>query len=223
MRALSSRFVMAGIVAAAAVSSARADFITPDGVNYSWTRSASAGSTYAQWEAFTNAAGPNLPDVGSYVGGDLPAAAPAWDVFDSSGLSFVTSGGNIYSFSGATNIHVVVPGFDSAAASSTTLLIQIRTQGTEFDPASVNIAGVAPTETLELHRESLGGFGGALVDTLFRWELPGNALSYELRFDAAGSSMSLDRVAVDSFVNVPAPGAGALLAMGVLMAARRRR
>lgn len=202
---------------------AMADFVVPNGSNYAWTRGVTANSAYAQWESFTSPTGPNTPDVGSFAGGTLPGSAPAWNVFDSSGGSFITSGGNIYSFSVPSNMHVVAPNFDLGASYTTTVLLQIRTQGTEFLPSSVNIGGVAPVETVELLRQPLGGFGGFLVDTLFRWEIAGNAASYEIRFDASGSSMSTDRVAVDTYTFVPAPGAAALLALGGLVAGRRRR
>lgn len=183
------------------VPSVHADFVVPNGANYSWTRGSTVHSTYAQYEVFTAAAGPNAPDVGSFAGGALPAGAPSWNVYDTSGQSFVTSGGNIYSFAAPTSIHIVAPNFDLGASHTTTVLVQIRTQGNEFQVSSVNIGGAAPTETTELLRQPLGGFGGFLVDTLFRWELSGNALSYEIRFDASASSMSLDRVTVDTFTH----------------------
>lgn len=137
--------------------------------------------------------------------------------FDSSGGSFVTSSGNIYSFAVPTNIHVIIPSFEDASAASTTILLQVRTQGTEADPLSFTIGGAAPSATEELFRE------GVIVDTLYRWDIAGNAASYEVLFNASGSSMSLDRVAVDTFVNVPAPGAAALLAIGAIVGMRRRR
>lgn len=184
---------------------ALADFVAPNGTNFPWVRGATPNSAYAQWESFTSPAGPNSPDVGSFVGGALPAGAPAWNAFDSSGAGFVTSGGNIYSFAGPTNLHVVAPNFDRGAANTTTIILQLRTQGAEVLPVSVNIGGITPAEIVELNRQALGGMGGFLVDTLYRWDLSGNALSYEIRFDSAGSSMSTDRIAVDVFTSAPAP------------------
>jgi hypothetical protein len=202
---------------------ALADFVVPDGTNYAWTRGVTANSTYAQWERFTTTAGPNTPDVGAFAGGTLPGSAPAWNTFDRNSFSFITGGGNIYSPSGIVAPQVDIPSFDLGAGYSTTILLQVRTQGTEIDPASVLIGGVAPVQSTELFRQALGGFGGFLVDTLYRFELPGNAAGYTAQFQALGSSMSLDRVAVDTFTVIPAPGAAALLAVGGLVASRRRR
>lgn len=202
---------------------ALADFSVPDGNNFGWTRGVTANSTYAQWESFTSPAGPNVPDAGQFIGGALPGSAPAWNVFDTSGGSFVTGGGNIYAPAAATSISVIVPGFDLGGSYTTTVLLQVRTQGTEPLASSFSIGGVQPVQTQELLRQPLGGFGGFLVDALYRFELPGNANGYTLRFDAAASSMSLDRVAVDTFASVPTPGVPALLGIGGLAASRRRR
>lgn len=208
----------------ALASMAMGDFVVPDGVNYPWVRGSTTNSAYAQYEVFTAPAGPNAPDVGSFAGGTLPPTAPAWNVFDTSGGSFVTGGGNIYSPSVPTNIHVTTPNFELGAAYATTILLQVRTQGTEINPSSMNIGSIAPAFTQELFRQQLGGFGGFLVDTLYLWELPGNALSYEIRFDALEASMSLDRVAVDTFAAViPAPGGAALLGLGGIVFGRWRR
>ncbi|HYF13986.1 MAG TPA: hypothetical protein VD971_02810 [Phycisphaerales bacterium] len=191
--------VLSVLAASALAPRAFGSFVAPDGTNFPWTRGSTPNSAYALWEVFTSPAGPNAPDAGVYVGGSLPAAAPSWNAYDTSGQSFVTGGGNIYSITAPTSIRVIAPNFDLGDSQTTTVLLQVRTQGTEILPSSVHIGGVAPVETVELSRQPLGGFGGFTVDTLFRWELQGNAVSYEIRFDAAESSMSLDRVAVDTF------------------------
>jgi hypothetical protein len=202
---------------------ALANFVVPDGINYNWTRGSTPNSAFAQWEVFTSTAGPNSPDVGSFTGGTFAGGAPAWNTFDRNPFSFVTGGGNIYSFGGVVAPQVDIPNFGLGAGYVTTVLLQVRTQGTEVDPASVLIGGVAPVQTTELFRQTLGGFGGSLVDTLYRFEIPGNAAGYTLQFQASGSSMSLDRVAVDTFTVVPAPGAAVLLGVGGVLVGRRRR
>jgi hypothetical protein len=186
-------------VALAIVSTAaRADFVAPNGSNYGWTRGSTPNSAYAQWEIFSSPAGPNTPDVGSFLGGTAAGGAPAWNVFDSSGQGIVTGSGNIYSFAAPVSIHVSVPSFGHGGAFTTTILLQVRTQGTEIQAGSVKIGGIEPAETQELLRQP-AGMGGFLVDTLYRWELPGNAAGYEVRFDGATSSMSTDRIAIDMF------------------------
>ncbi len=180
---------------------ALADFVTPNA--YGWARG-SANSTYAQWDVFTAAAGPNSPDVGQFN----PTALP-FNVFDSNGGSVITASGNIYSFTLPLNVHVVAPSYALGTAAQTRVILQVRTMGTEISAASVNIGGVTPVQVTELFRQSLGqggpGGGGYLVDTLYEFRISGNAASYEIRFNAADNFLSLDRVCVDTFTStVPA-------------------
>lgn len=216
-----SRIVSAGFTALVVCSPALADFITPDGVNYGWVRGSTANSAWAQWESFSTSNGPNAPDVGSYAGGPFADGAPAWNAFDTSGFGIVTGSGNLYAPGGALQAQVDVPGFGLGAGYTTTILLQVRTQGTEVNPATVNISGVEAVEVTELYRASLGG-QGFVVDTLWRFELAGSAAGYAIVFGAFGPHMSLDRVSVDAFTQIPAPGALALLAIGGLSARRRR-
>ncbi len=188
------------IVAAASLASvARADFVTPD--TYGWTRG-SANSTYGQWDHFTAAAGPNTPDVGVFN----PTGNPL-NVFDSSGGSVITASGNIYSFTLPMNLHVIAPSYGLRSGYQTTVILQVRTLGTEILPGSVKIGGATPTLTTELYRFDMGaggpGGGGFIVDTLYEWVLPGNAASYEIRFDSTDNFLSLDRVSVDTFAGSP--------------------
>lgn len=218
-------FAGAALCAAAlAVSTpAAADFIAPDGVNAPWVRGVTANSAWAQWESFASAAGPNAPTAGSYASGPFADGSPAWNASDIGGASLVTGAGNIYSPGGPLMAQIDVPNYGLGDGFATTILLQVRTQGTEVSMPSVNIGGIAAVQVTELYREALGGFGGFIVDTLWRFELAGNAAGYQIRFDALGPHMSLDRVAVDSFSQVPAPGVAALLCAGALVPAGRRR
>lgn len=214
---------LVGSVVLGLVVSASGEFIVPDGVNVPWVRNVTADSAYAQWEVFTSPVGPNAPDAGEWVGGVLPGTSPGWDVYDTSGESFITGGGSLYSLSAPLNVHAIAPNFGRGAGHSTTILLQIRTQGMEYQPGSVHVGGESPIETIELHREPLGPMG-FLVDTLFRWEVSGNVTGYELRFDAAGPHMSLDRVAIDTWTRViPAPGTIVLGMLALAAGMRRRR
>lgn len=189
---------------------AHADFITPA----NWTRGA-AYTTYHEWDFFNSPAGPNAPDVpGKFPTGQTwtspSPGSPTPNAFDTSGNSFVTGGGNIYSFSGITNIKVDVPDYKLGADYLTTVLLQVRTLGTEpvltgeFAPR-LTITGssdkIYAYDSGELARVSLGGsFGGDQVDRAFVFHVPDNGGSYRIEFDSAGSSMSLDRVSVDAIV-----------------------
>lgn len=224
---MSRSVVVASALLAGIVSSASADFIVPDTGTYGWDRGSSAFSTYAEWDVFASPAGPNAPDVGSFVGGTLPGSAADFNVFDAGAPdsgSFITSGGNIYSFSGVVSPQIEFGGFGIGPGNFTTVLLQVRTLGNEVDMDTVRLnETIAPDEIVELDRVTLGGFGGVQVDTLFTFQLDGNLDSYTINFDALGSSMSLDRVALDTFTFVPAPGSAALLALGGVLASRRRR
>ncbi len=112
----------------------------------------------------------------------------------------MTGGGNIYSFSVATDIDVIVPNYALGDWFHTTVILQTRTEGSEIDYAAARIGNVPPAAKQELFREPLGGpFGDSFtVDYLFRWELLGNLAAYTIEFPASASSMSLERVAVDT-------------------------
>ena len=238
---------------AAAATEARADFLLPG----AWNRGA-AYTTYQQWETFTTPAGPNAPNGTPTV----PAAphnpnGPA-DAFDTSGQSFVTGGGNIYSPSAATHIQVALPEYDLGAGYVTTVLFQTRTQGNEpiyTGPGGYRLTytdgsgphTLLPARQAELDRQALGGFGGTRVDYAAVFEVPASVAQLKVFFDASASSMSLDRVAVDTIVTraatsggpqlagmsdqigfvpqaVPEPaGLGLLAAAGGALLARRRR
>jgi hypothetical protein len=205
----------------ALASAAHADFVVPDGVNVPWIRGTTANSAYAQWESFTTVAGPNAPDVGHSAVGSLPNLS-AFNVSASGTGASVLGSGNIYSGGSAMSVTITVPSFVVDPSNPTILLLQTRTQGTEINPATVLINGVAPTQVTELSRVSLGP-QGAMVDTAWRWDLPTSASTFTVTFAGASPTfLSLDRVAVDVFT-VPTPGAGAVLAFGALAAVRRRR
>ncbi len=171
-------------------------FTTPD--SYGWSRGVD-DSSYFGWDDLTSVSGGNVPDLGSYPS-PLPAGWSTPDVFELSGNGFVTSTGNIYSFSGPIEIEVVAP-VAPVTGGTTTVLLQTRTQGREIDASTVNCDGVAPSEVVELYRFNLGpdGIGGGyLVETLWRFEVPADG-TVVIGFESDGESMSLDSVVVDTF------------------------
>lgn len=195
------RFLAAALAVCASSQSVFADFVTP-------AFRGSANSTYQQWNVFTATTGPNDPDVAL----SNPNGTP--DVVETTGSAFVTGGGNIYSFAAATSFDVTVPDFDLGAGYLTSVVVQIRTQGTPLDTSSILWNGLAPTDSELMHEEVLGGFGGALQDWKFEWtDLAGNTASNLLNFSASGSSMSLDWLAVDTVAVEAVPEAGSLAMM----------
>ena len=179
-------------------------------------------TTYQEWNVFSTPAGPNAPDVAnSNINGTA-------NISESSGQSFVTSGGNIYSPTAVTFLTVTVPDFNLGSGYVTNAVVQIRTQGTPVDTASVLFNGFAAESATLLHTEPLGGFGGNLEDWEFVYTgLLGNIAVDTITFHGSGSSMSLDRVSVDTQA-VAVPEAGSLVFGGIALATvvgmiRRRR
>ena len=195
-----------GASAVSAVPAAEASFVAPDG--FGWSRG-DANTTYVEWETFTDPTGGNAPDVG-LLPDPLPDGSTTPDDADASGVSFITSSGNIYAFEGVLDITANFPSFGLGPDTTTTVLVQVRTQGFEIDPQTVLIDGTAPVETIELERIFIGEgqFGGFLVDTLYRFEITGNADDYQLTFMAAEASMALDRLSIDVLAQESSPCPG---------------
>ena len=174
-------------------------------------RRGDAGSTYQHWDVFKVANHPlNHPaDVAPFNPTGVPLLA------DYGGGSIVTSGGNIYSPGAAEDIDITVPNYGLGAAASTTVVLQTRTLGIEINPSTVKIGGVSPNLVQELSRTSLGPQGFD-VETLWHWDLSGNAAQYVVEFTANESNMSLASAAVDTYAAVPEPGALTLIVSAAL-------
>lgn len=150
-------------------------------------------TTYQAWNVFTSATLPNLPDVANQ---NPNGSATLQEL---TGGSFLTSGGNIYSFAVATSFELLIPDYNLGPDATTKVVLQLRTQGATVDLASILFNGQPASSAELLYEEPLGGFGGILRDWKFEWDaVPGNVAMNTIRFSAEGSSMSLDRVALDT-------------------------
>jgi hypothetical protein len=191
----------------------------------------SPDSESALWKTFTDAEGlpGNAPNSVAPGGIVLADALVTQDV---PGIAFLTGGGNIYSFSGATQF--TLSDATTYTAGLGLVVFQTETLGTELDYAGValtyNLGGgpVSLTSSrTETFRTPLGGFGGSSVGSLWQWDLSGLGVnSFTINFDAAGSSLSLDAVALDTVATpVPEPATTGLVTAGVLggLAWLRRR
>ncbi len=158
-----------------------------------WTRTAT-DTTYAHWNIFSAPAGPNAPDVPTPFNPNGIA-----NLADLGGASFITGGGNIYSFAASLQIDFDVPNYD-ALPGFTTVVLQGRTFGTEADYTSLLLNGLPALYVGETDRINMGppGIGGGdQVDFWALFHLPSTS-DLTLTFQSPSSSMSLDRVVVDS-------------------------
>jgi hypothetical protein len=212
-------------VALAVSAAAHASPVDPN-----WSRTA-AYSTYQAWDIFGDPAptGTNAPNSPDSPFGSVVDAAPhnpngVANVLDTSGQSFITGGGNIYSFSAPTHIKLTSPEYNLGSNYVTTVLFQTRTQGSVliysgsdgFRLTYANGSGahtVTPVSAAELNRQALGGFGGALVDYAVLFQVPGSPSLLTINVDAAESSVSFDRASIDTIVTRATAGAPLLTDM----------
>ncbi len=197
---------LALLLAAFFQCSAMANFIVPG-------FRGSRNSTYQEWNTFTSAlGGANAPDVAS----DNPNGSA--QLVQTVPGAFVTSGGNIYAPSSLVNFNVNVPDYGLGAGYLTTAIVQIRTLGTlpDLDGATVN--GLFADSAEMGVEQPLGGFGGFLRDWRFQWnDVSGNLALNSIVFSSVETSMSLDRIAVDTISSpVPEPSSLSLVLLSVL-------
>lgn len=205
------RFV-ACVAITVAASAASADLVNP--LVPDWAGDDTA-STYT-WNSFTNANNaPNFPDS--------PFDPTGPSLFNFGPGAIIAGSGNIYNPGGGLNIHVYGSGPVGQA------VLNFATGGTEFNYDNVRLFvsdGGDNSETIfatgeERNREA-GGFGGSNVTMAYSWDVSVGFEVSEWGFffgsDAAHSSLDAVQLAVNT---VPAPGA--LLALGGLGLARRRR
>jgi hypothetical protein len=215
--------------AALSATAASAAFVTP-----SWTQPTTDGqasadqTTYQHWNVFTSTTGPNAPDVAEV---NPNGVGNAFDNNAGASGSFVTGGGNIYSFT-TTSIQprAIVPGY--ATGDPVEFLVQVLVQGNLIDVDDVMLGGVqistlANYSYTELSSTPLGGFGGAAVEHAWTFTAPADLASFQIDWGWDAESASLDRIAIDTHVAaVPEPASWALAAVGAMVlgvAARRRK
>ncbi|MDN5940533.1 MAG: VPLPA-CTERM sorting domain-containing protein [Nitrospira sp.] len=196
---------------------------TPSG----WTRGSTPGSHYAEWNIFNDdIPGGNIqdtsPEVSLFGGG-------AYQVAETTGAAFLTSGGNIYSPSAPTAFNFTAGGL---GAGTTDVYLRVGSLG-NFDSTlmrsftNFTLNGVAGTYQ-QLHNEVItGGFGGNEVEALVSWLGVSHSGSLSLAWNAVGSSVSLDQLSLDvgTVAPVPLPAAAYLMVSGIagIVALARRR
>lgn len=221
---------------------------------FTWSEG-SEDSTYSFWDSFGDFPGGSVP------GGIAPGISPAADASFTGGgaeslLTFdsfatILSSGNAYGFNFAPGQPGFQPEFvtdafatvrsGTSGGGNTRIIAQWQTQGSELDEDSILLslssssAGtIAPDLSIETGRQSLGGFGGELVNRLAVWDLDSSQTEYRVDFNAQANHLSFDQFRVDTFTQltsfvtptaIPEPSALAFLGVvfGSVVTRRRSR
>lgn len=165
-------------------------------------------TNHAEWDVFTEARfSPNFPDV---------VADEDASITGTTSSAFITSGGNIYSFSAPTFFQLD----DSTDFPIANVFLQLSALGSEVALDAVRLIysdeeggaiQVFPNQVMTLSEEELGGERGGIGSVYtMQWDLSDQPISgtYSILFNAAESSMSLGAVSLDTsatFLEVSVP------------------
>jgi hypothetical protein len=210
------------------------NFNSPAGPNSPETVSGvGTGSTSTVTMTSLNGFGGPAGSTWNTIPGNGPATADAFNT----GIDSFLTGGNIYSPTAIVTPRILIPNnIDGISGNQltgfTVLTVQARTRGNLPDPLSFRLTDpisnslISPFNFEVLATQVLGGFGGTLQDVRADFYVAGNADLYQIDFSAGSSSMSLDRLSVDTFFSptaVPEPSSLLLLATSTFALVRRRR
>lgn len=163
-----------------------------------------SGAIYAGWDDFTHATTANSPD--------RPGSAASGFAFTQlDPAAFITSSGNLYSFSTILSHRIDVTGLSATPA---TAVLQTRTLGSALSAPTTQLeyfdgtawTPLAPPQNELIFAETIGtGFGAALDETRrWTWSLGAvTAIALRVTFQAAGTSQSFQAAALD--LAPPAP------------------
>ncbi|MEE2682261.1 MAG: hypothetical protein VX641_07825 [Planctomycetota bacterium] len=202
------------VVSLCIAGSAAADLINP--LEPSWR--GDANTAFAQWDSFTSAAGgPNAPTEGS-----------GYNLYNFNDGAILTGGGNMYASSNSLNIHVypaAAPLFNLQQA-----VVNISFLGNPIDVDNVQafVGEPGSGEYFTMESQFRGGDPTSLFAPktyAFTVDLSGAARGFQglsFFFESLDENSSLDAISIDVLGSaIPAPGA--LLGLGLLGVARRRK
>jgi hypothetical protein len=155
------------------------------------------GTSHAEWDVFTEANfAPNFPDVAVDEDATLTCRTSS---------AFLTSGRNIYSFQAPISMQLD----DTTGLLVQNIFLQIGALGSEVDTTGIQlivendegeVSVIFPTRNFVGSEEALNGENGGM-GTIYgiQWDLREMPFTgkYTILFDAASSSLSLDRVSLD--------------------------
>lgn len=168
-------------------------FRTPDQAVWGgWTRG-DDGTHYAEWDLFIDSAVHGertaTPDIGQQSANDIHLQ---WNPG-----TFVTSTGNLYSFSVPQQFTIRLPELN--ATNALRAVLQLETQGPQIDYDGVKLNGRQPdfnaVAFIDTEFETVAG-KTELVHNVFYWDLSESDTELVFRFDGS-AHMSLSQVAVD--------------------------
>lgn len=166
--------------------------------------------SYAEWNIF-NSTNDTTPDV-------AVTAGTTASVQETTGGGFLTGGGNIYSFSGATAFTATLSGSTSGLFD---VYLRIGTLGT-LASSTATLNGVSATSVLQFNEDQGVVMGGATAEQelYWKWSSVSAASLYTFTFSSTSSSMSLDQLAlaavsVPAVTPVPEPEAFSMMALGL--------
>ena len=161
-----------------------------------------AGSTAQAWDIFQSTTA-STPDV---LNLNPNGTATAYDDNAPGNGAFITSGGNIYSFSGVVAPSADIPHYGSAGGNFTTVLVNFTTYGEVTNITTATLTD--GTTTFDYTNAVLTdedttnlGQGGYEQDFWVQFNVPGSAASYTFHAEASGSSLSLNEFRVDTFTS----------------------
>lgn len=201
---------LASIVAVSAVTGmATADLVNP--LVPDWR--GDAGTYYAGWESFTDAAG----------GANAPEAGSGFDLYNFGPGAFIAGSGNIYAAGGPLDIHV----YSNVEIAASEAVLSFSFLGSPIDTSDVRAFFLGQfIDPIEHEQRAVEDFGGFVKETWsFTYDFSnfGGVSSTVAFFFGSGdlANSSLDAVSVD-VLSIPAPGAIALLGVAGLASRRRR-
>lgn len=199
-RGLGSALLLASLAVGTALNAhaASTSFQSPNTAAWgNWLRSA-PGTLYVHWENFNNAIADTTPERAN-------VGAQSATVYNHNDDAFITSGGNIYSFSDINEFDVYVQAKPGMSAGPLTVALQVSVIGVDFDDSSIKLNDVRYTSKTVLATGSAsapGGSGGTGTgvdnEYLYVWQNVQNVGSFfAFYLKALGTSNSLDALSID--------------------------